>query len=414
MKGENIMSKKRGNGEGSISKRKDGRWQASISIGRDPETGKLKRSYIYGKTRKEVGDKLQQELHKLSSGIIIEDSKITVAQWMDQWLEAYKKPSVRPKTYESYEYIIRLHINPIIGLIKLKDLKPITLQNMYNIKYNKGREDGEGGLSARTVRYIHIILHQALKQAVENNLIPRNVSESTTLPMQTAKEIMVMSVEEQTKFLSAIKDERLAAAFMLELATGIRLGELLGLRWSDVDLDKGTIRINQALARIKDFDSNSDCNTKLVFQEPKTAAGKRTIPIPSPVLPIIKQHKWNQNCEKIAAVGSYNDLELVFCSEVGTPIEPRNLVRKFKSLLKKHELINTNFHSLRHTYATRLLESDVPAKVAQVLLGHSSIKMTMDTYSHVLPEIKTEEVKKIDYLFDASFIKEHTQQYSII
>lgn len=209
-----------------------------------------------------------------------------------------------------------------------------------------------------------------------------------------------LTLEEQIKFLEAVKNDRLCSTFTLALASGVRLGELLAIRWQDVDFKEGVIKIRQALSRVKVLDENSPTKTKLIFQEPKTKAGKRSIPIPPAVITELKKHKKKQNEEKLIAGPAYIDNDLVFCTEIGKPTEPTNLIRKFKSLIKQAGLKNVNFHALRHTYATRLLEVNEHPKVVQEILGHSSISMTLDTYSHVMPDVKKAAAAKINSLFE--------------
>jgi integrase len=391
-------TKSRGNGEGSIYKRSDGRWCGAITVGRN-ENGTFKKRVIYGKNRNEVAEKMSKELHDIQISMYVEPNKITMEQWLETWLYEYKKSSVRPTTFESYEYIVRVHINPKIGRLYLKDLKAEQLQKLYNEKFSKGRSDGKGGLSSRTVRYIHILIHEALDQAVMNNLISKNVSEFTKLPMQKKAEMRVLTAEEQQKFLNALDDERLRASFILALGSGVRLGELLALRWKDVDFNKGIISINRTVKRTKTFD-NEENKSVLLIQEPKTKSGKRQIPLPASVITELKEHRKLQLQERLLAGLLYIDNDLLFSTEIGKLLEPSNFIRKFKSLIKKAGLENVNFHALRHSYATRLLEENEHPKVVQELLGHSDIKLTLNTYSHVMPEIKIAAANKIDHLFN--------------
>jgi integrase len=393
------MPKKRGNNEGCISKRKDGKWCAVVTVGFD-EDGKQKRRFFYGKTRQEVADKMNEVIHNINRGTYIEPSKIKLNDWLNTWLNEYKKSSIRPSTYDSYEYLIRLHITPAIGHIVLKDLRPEHLQKLYNDKTASGKVDCNGGLSAKTVNRIHVVLHAALDQAVKNSLVIRNVSEATTLPKQKKKEIRILSVDEQMKFLSAISRERLKVAFILALGSGIREGELLALRWKNVNLKDGTIRIAESIKRVRNYDPNIDTKTKLIFQEPKTEAGKRTIPLPENVLAELKEHRKRQYEEKLRAGSLYEDNDLVFCTEIGKVLEPRNFLDTFYSLIKKAEISHINFHALRHTYATRLLEANEHPKVVQEILGHSDIRMTLNTYSHVMPDIKMAAAQKLNHLFE--------------
>lgn len=237
------MGKKRGNNEGSITKRNDGRWMARITIGRNPETGQLKRAYFYGKTRQEVADQMAKALSDISRGSFVKPEKITVGEWLDTWLQEYKGPSVRPITYDSYEMLIRCHIKPTVGHIALKDLRPENLQWLYNEKV-------KAGLSPRSVRYIHAVLHGAMEQAMKNQLVIRNVSEATVLPKEKKKEIRPLTLEQVNQLLTAIRQDRLFPAILLELGTGLRRGELLALRWQDVDLQTGVLHVRQTLVRV--------------------------------------------------------------------------------------------------------------------------------------------------------------------
>lgn len=393
---------KRGNGEGTISKRKNGTWCAAISNGVNPETGKPKRVFFYGRTRQEVAEKLNKAIHNQSLGTFVTPSKIIFSSWLDIWLFEYKRLSVRPSTFESYEYLTRVHIKPTLGKLYLKDIRSDHLQKLYNEKYRSGKIDGTGGLSSRTVRYIHNIICEALSCAVKNNLLNNNVADTDiiTLPRKEKREIRILTIDEQKAFLEALDGERLRAAFILALGSGIRQGELLALRWQeDIDLKQGIININRTVKRVKTFDGKSKNKTKIIFQEPKTKSSKRTIPLPAGVIQEIKEHRKRQLEEKLLAGEVYYDNDLVFCNELGKITEPATLTRIYKRILKKAELSDMNLHALRHTYATRLLEANEHPKVVQELLGHSDISMTLNTYSHVMPELKKAAADKINFLF---------------
>lgn len=285
----------------------------------------------------------------------------------------------------------------------IKDLRPENLQKLYNEKSSSGRADGgKGGLSPKTVRNIHNIIHDALSQAVKNELIIRNVSEVTSLPRRPKKEMRVLTVEEQQKFMKIIESDTWSAAFFLDLASGLRLGELLALRWKDVDLKEGIVKVRQSLNRLKNFDTKDGGKTQIVFQEPKTAKGTRNIPIPESIVEKLKIHQANQEKEKEKHGTSYNKNNLVFCSSVGTHIEPRSFIRKLHRLVKKAGIEHTNVHSMRHTFASHSLELGIHPKIVQEMLGHANISMTLDTYSHVMPEMKKDAATKLNSLFNYS------------
>lgn len=380
----------RGSGEGCISRRKDGSWCAVVTTGRNPETGKLKRQFFYGKTRQEVAEKLNKALNDLRQGTFVEPSKLTVGEWLDTWLVEYKKPELRPTTYDSYEVMVRVHLKPAIGGLKLKDLRPEHLQHLYN-------EKAKSGLSATTVRYIHAVIHQALKQAVRNQLVVRNVAEATTLPRQQKKEIHPLTLEQVKQLFAAVEQDRLFPAIYLELSTGLRRGELLGLRWQDVDLKAGTLTVKQGLVRIRNHEAHGDeRKTRLIFQEPKTASSRRTIPLPEDALAELRRWKARQNQEKLMLGPAYQDNGLMFCQEDGKPIDPRNFTRHFDVMLKRAGIPHIRFHDARHTFATILLELGEHPKVVQEILGHSKIAVTLDTYSHVSLDLTRQAAAKLN------------------
>jgi integrase len=370
-------AKRRGNNEGSIARRKDGRYMARITIGRNPDTGKLKRVSFYGKTRQEVAEQLARALSDLGRGTYVSPHKLTVGAWLDTWLHEYKKPSVRPVTYDSYATTIRYHLRPSLGHIALKDLRPDQVQRFYNDKR-------DAGLSPRTVRYLPTILHGALKQAFKNQLVTRNVSEATTLPGGRTRKMRPLSLEEVHQFLTAVKDDRLFAAMFLELGTGVRRGELLGLRWQDLDLEAGVLHVRQTLVRVGNHEAAAGGRrTRLIFQEPKTEQSRRTIPIPEEIIEALRRHKARQAQERLLMGEAYEDHGLVFCQANGLPIDPRNFTRAFERLLQQAGIPRIRFHDGRHTFATLMLELGEAPKTVQTMLGHTKIDTTLDIYSHV-------------------------------
>lgn len=395
-----MSKRKASNGEGSIFKDKKGRWRASITIGKDALTGMQKKQWFYGKTEKEVKDKKLKVLSQIQNGDYTEPTKITVEQWLHTWLWDYKKMKIQNTTFQSYEYIIRIHILPSLGKKQLTKLKAEDLQRLYNNKLNSGRFDKKGGLSNRTVKYIHIIMRQALSQAIKNNLLTRNVAEATTPPKLVKKEMRVLTIEEQEKFINAIGNERLRALFILAPSCGARQGELLALKWDDIDFEKNTIRINETVKRVKTFD-NSKSKTKVVFKIPKTPSSNRVINIPQLVMHEICKHKMHQNEEKLKTGSEYIDNNLVFCTDIGKPLDTSNLMRVYKRILKRSG-INTRgvtFHTLRHVFGSRLNDLNIDPKTIQTLMGHSSIKTTMDIYVHASQEKQKDAADKMNLLF---------------
>jgi integrase len=365
------MAQKRGNGEGSIYRRTDGRWvgQYLVHTARGP-----KYRYLYGKTRQAVSEKLTKAMADRDSGLIFDAGKMTVGEYLDRWLADSVKSTVRTSTYERHEEIVRLHIKPSLGRMGLKKLTPAHVRGLYSEKLDSGL------LAPATVRKIHSTLHKALSQAVSDGIVPRNAAD-VKAPRPTPEEMRPLSEDEARTFLEAIRQsgERFEALYVLAISTGLRRGELLGLRWDDVDLERGTLRVGRALVRE---------GGRHTLGETKTRRGRRQINLTPRTVSTLKAHRKKQLEAKMRLAGLYKDHGLIFASQVGTPVNPENLVkRSFKPLLKKAGLPEIRFHDLRHTCATLLLGRGVHPKLVQELLGHATIAMTLDTYSHYLPSM---------------------------
>jgi integrase len=283
---------------------------------------------------------------------------------------------------------------PALGDKPIQKLMPGDLQAFYNAKLEGGRADGkEGGLSTRAVRYLHFLLSAALKQAVKEGLVSRNVAEATNPPKQGKKEIQYLTTEEIQRFLQVARESRYYVAMLTELGTGLRRGELLGLKWEDVDLKRGVITVRRQLVRAKGGP---------VFHEPKTDAGVRTVTLPAEVLRELKAHKARQAQEKLLLGNAYEDSGLVFCQANGRRLEPRNFTRHFDNLLKKAGIRHVSFHSLRHTHATELLRLGVNLKTIQERLGHSNFNVTANFYAHIADELQQEAAEKINGVLKVS------------
>jgi len=385
------MGKKRGNGEGSIVRVKENQWRGAVVIGRDLN-GNLKRKWFTGKTRKEVADKMHSILALISTGDYIEPSKTSFGEWLDVWLSEYKKNVLKPTTYDSYETNIKCHLKPGLGHISLKDLKTFDIQRFVNSKY-------ENGCSTALIRKLKNIIHGSLKQAIVNQLVTKNVSEGVILPTHKQKEIRVFTKEEEKAFIEALKGDRLEVAFKLDMVSGLRIGELLGLTWDCVDLENGIINIKQSLIRVKDRSKNSE-NKNLYYVEntTKTKSGKRKVPIPKSAVAMLERYKKLQEWEKRTAEGLYEDNNLLFCTALGNRIIPKNADRSFKRVAEKAGITGASIHSIRHTYATRLFEKGIAPKTVSELLGHKNVSHTLDVYTHVLPDVKSEAVETLNYM----------------
>ena len=362
------MSRKRGNGEGSIYRRKDGRWvgQYLVYTADGP-----KYRYLYGKTRQDVSKKLTKAMADRDGRITFDAGTITVSEYLDRWMKDSVRGTVRLSTVERHEINVRVHINPALGQVKLKSLTPAHVRALH-------REKLDSGSSPATVRKIHSTLHKALAQAVADGLIPRNAAD-VKAPRPAPDEMRPLSEAEARTFLEAASDERFEALYVLAITTGLRRGELLGLRWDDADLEKGTLRVGRALVRE---------GGRYTLGDTKTKRGRRQVNLTPRTVNALKAHRKRQLEERVSLAGLYEDQGLIFATSAGTPIQPENLVkRSFKPLLKKTGLPEIRFHDLRHTCATLLLGRGVHPKIVQELLGHATIAMTLDTYSHYLPSM---------------------------
>lgn len=371
---------KRGQGEGSIYKRMDGRWVGVANLGY--QSGKLRRKSFYGKTRAEVAAKLTDALRDLQKGLPIIIEQQTVKQFLENWLNESVKPSVRPSTYISYEYQVKGHLTPQIGHIKLSKLTPQHLQTYINNRLS-------AGLAAKTVKYHLSIMRMALSKAEKWDLVVRNVAMFVDPPRVQKYEIEPITPEQARVFLQAIRGDRMEALFTVALSLGLRRGESLGLRWQDIDLKLGTLRVNQSLQRL---------NGKLEFSEPKTKSSRRVLDLPDSLIAKLREHRARQLQEKLLAGSKWIDTELVFTSSIGTPIDPRHVKRRLDPLLKKAGLPHFRVHDLRHFCASLLLAQGVPLKVVSEILGHTQIRITADLYTHVLPSVKKEAINLMDYI----------------
>lgn len=374
---------RRGHGDGSIYQRQDGRWAASISL----EGGK--RKTFYGKTRKEVQEQLKKALHEQLQGILVTTPQQKVEQFLTHWLEDTHKQSIRIRTYERYEEIVRLHLIPGIGDHQLQKLTPQHLQAFYKQKL-------EEGLSSTTVASFHNVLHKALETAVRWNLVARNVCSLVTPPRRRHYEIQPLSIEQVQQLHRAARDHCMEALFLLALGTGMRRGEIMGLKWQDIDFTLGTLQVRRILTRIP-TKARDERGLTYMETEPKTDRGRRYLFLPPFVLEALRRHRVRQLEEKLKAGPAWRDHDYVFCTSVGTHLNPtRDILDQLKKLLEKAGLPVIRFHDLRHSTATALLVLGTNPKIVQEVLGHSAISITMDIYSHVLPTMQKEAMNRLN------------------
>ena len=373
------MAKKRANGEGNIRKRSDGRWEGRYTAGHDPVTGKRITKNVLGKTQAEVREKLRRTIEETRGLDVARAGEYTVGQWLEVWFNDYAMLKVRPSSHQTYRGYLDHHIKPYIGNIPLTKLSSLDLQRLYKKLLPDGRVDRieskkqPKGLSAKTVRNIHQIISSALKLAVEQKLIARNPADGCALPKAERKEMQTLPVEQLTSFLREAKDSGVFALYYIDLTTGLRRGELLGLKWSDIDLEKGDLRVQRQIGRI---------NGKIIEMPLKTKNAYRTLPLSADAIDVLMQQRRKTG-----------NSEWVFPSPTGGPMSPDSVLHMLHRVLKRAGLPKVRFHDLRHTFATLALQNGVDIKTVSGMLGHFSAGFTLDTYAHVTTSAKREAAK---------------------
>lgn len=379
---ETGKTKRRGYGEGSIYKNKQGLWVAQLSIGRDPRTGKPERMTFYGKKRGDVRDKLTEAKYKLKQNMLVKPSPIKLGEWLEEWLELYMKVSVKQTTFESYSSWVYKHIIPGLGDVILQKLRTDEIQRFIN---NKCEE-----LSSRSARHIYRLLNAALEEAVRQKKLSENVMVGVKRPVLEKFEINPWTIDEKNFFLQSIKEYRLYPLFLLALESGLRRGELLGLKWFDLDHEKNELAVLRSYNVLKGGAK---------FSEPKVGS-KRTVALPSKVTDELLRWKEKQSKEKELLGRSYQDHGLIFSTTLGTPIYPREVNREFDRLIEIAQVRRIRVHDMRHTHATVLLKLGVHPKVVQMRLGHKDIAITLQIYSHYVSGLDEEAADKLDRALD--------------
>jgi integrase len=364
----------RGQGEGSIYRRADGRWCAAVRL----EGGG--RRVFYGRTRREAADKLHTAMEARLRGANLATAGLTTAIFLERWLRESVAPKVRPKTYDGYESLVRLHIVPVVGQIPLEKLGPQEVQTLLNRKVVEG-------LAPKTVLYMRGVLRTALNRAVRWGLVTRNAAALTDPPRYTPREVRYLQLDEIRLLLDIIKGDRLEALFIAAIALGMRQGELLGSRWSDVDLDAARWHVRRQLQRRAGI---------VTYTEPKTARGRRTLDVPASLVAALRSHRARQLEERLVAGNQWRDADLVFSTPRGGPLIGTQVTKHLQQLAKTAKIRGLRFHDLRHTCATLLLAQQVPARVVMELLGHSQISLTMNLYSHVIPALRKEAAERME------------------
>jgi len=380
------MAKRRSNGEGNIRKRKDGRWEGRYTAGRDPITGKQIFKNVLGKTQAEVKEKLKKALEECKKVDITRTGKYTVSGWMEEWFENVAKLKVRPSSHQTYRGYIDHHIAPNIGKIPLEKLSTMDLQKLYRKLMNKGRverieaEHPPKGLSAKTVRNINQVISSAMDFAVAQKIISENPCKAVALPKVEHKEMQTIPAEQLQAFLKEAKETGVYEMYYIELATGLRRGELLGLKWTDIDWKNGIIKVRRSIARV---------NGEIVESTLKTKNSYRAVTISQQAIEVLKQQKAKTNDQYI------------FPSPNGGPISPDSVNNMLKRVLARAGIPKVRFHDLRHTFATIALQNGVDIKTVSGMLGHFSAGFTLDTYAHVTTSAQKEAAETMSDVLGA-------------
>lgn len=369
--------RKRGQNEGSVHQRPDGRWEAKVRLGFRPD-GKPVRPSFYASTRAAAVKKMDDAIRRFRGGVPIVVDNQRVGEFLSSWLDTVAKPRLKPRTFADYSLVVEKHLAPALGRHKLRELAPQHVQAFIASKTET--------LSPRRVVILRAVLRTALNHAMRCEYVSRNVATLVTLPRAARYRANVLDQAAARKFVKAARKHRIGALFTVALAAGLRLGEALGLSWDDVDLRRGTLHVRRTLQRV---------DGELVFGEPKSERSVRTVQLPGVAVQVLKRHRRNQNRERKEG-STWRESGLVFTSTVGTPLDDRNVRRAFKEVLAAAHLQNMRIHDLRHTCATLLLAEGVNPRVVMETLGHSQVTLTLNTYSHVLPSVQKEAAERMD------------------
>ncbi len=354
---------------GHLTKRGDS-WTAVVDLPPDPATGKRRQKRVTARTKRELEQQVAALIQAGQAGFI-DAGKLTVRDYFERWLET-TAPTLRAVTVRRYRDVARLHIVGVIGNTPLTKLTAADVQRLYADRLKR--------LSPTTVRYVHAVLHHALDDAVKWGLLVRNVADAVEPPKKARTEMQVWNAEQVGRVLRAAADDPLEALWRLAIYTGMRRGELLALKWSDLDLDAGALSVQRSLGRGR--------TSRLEEGEPKSRSGRRRIALSPSVVESLKRHRVRQLEHRLAVGDAYEDRGYLFANETGAHIHPNTLYRRFQDLTKRAGVPTIRFHDLRHTSATLLLAQGVHGKIVQERLGHANIAMTLDLYSHVTADMQ--------------------------
>jgi len=377
--------------KGHIRKRSKDSWTIVVDLGLKANGKRNQKWKSLKGTKKEAETLLARMLTELEDGVYIEPNKTTVTEYLTKWLASIDA-TLSAKTYERYEEIINKHFIPNIGHHKLNKLQPLHIETLYADMLRNGRIDGKGGLSKTTVEHHHRVLKKALSKAVKWQYLRRNPCDAVDPPKPEKKDIQTLTVEETQQFIGKAKSSTIYLPVLLAVTTGIRLGEVCGLRWMDIDLDNKRLSIRQVMCESRRYG--------VIIKEPKTKNSKRSITLPKTTVEALRQYKAEVSKLRLQLGIGLKKEDLIFEKTPGDRMTPTRVSSAYNWFIHKNKLKRVSFHALRHTHATHLLEGNIHPKIVSERLGHATIGITLDTYSHVLPNMQEEAANKIDELFN--------------
>jgi integrase len=372
-----------------IRKRSKESWEIYLDTGLDPVTGKRLRHYETIKGSKKLAKQRLAEFEvNVEQGTYVKSDRLTVAQFLEEWLQDYVATNTAPRTSERYQEIVRVHLIPALGSLPLLSLRPHHMQKYYSQALESGRRDGKGGLSALTVHKHHRILYESLRYGVRQGILVHNPAEAVTPPHGHSKELTIVGANRLQLILEAAKESPYHALFFMIAYTGVRRGEALGLRWGDIDLEKATLSVVQTLQQLR--------NGEYIFREPKSKHSRRQIAL-SPSLAIaLWEYRLKQEQARRLLGKPLAPTDLVFSHPDGRPLRPNTVSRALQRIARSIGLNGVRLHDLRHAHATILLQQGVHPKIVQERLGHSSVATTLDIYSHVTPGLQEAAARRFD------------------
>lgn len=376
-----MSNRKRSNGQGTVYRQKDGRWAAELYV--NQSDGRRVRRRVYGKTRREAEDKMMELRQKSDTGVPIPSAQLTLEKFLAEWLEQIVGPRVRPNTLSHYAFHADMYLVPDLGN---RQLGKLTAREVRLYLDSLGR----AGRGVRTIRYVHATLRAALEDAVREELIEKNVAKLVRPPAAPRTDRQPLTVDEVKVLFRQSRDDRLHGLLVVIALLGLRRSEVLGLRWEDIDLDAGTLTVNQGLHRIEG---------KLQVMPTKTARSRRTLPLPDVVAEVLREHRDRQEKERVELAERWPSSGFVFTTPIGTPIDPDNCSKFVQASLKQAGVRKVRMHDFRHGCVSVLLALGVPPRIVMEIAGHSALEMTMNVYAHVSLDDKRDALNKLGALY---------------